>query len=115
MPALKLDGRRIQGSRQISRTLDAHWPPPLLFPGVEADITALPGLLDRVDQLLADGTLTRDRPNAATLQTLAAVRVLDAFTDLRSTLRARPAAEAAHELFPQYPAELPAFFPVAWL
>jgi glutathione S-transferase len=32
VPALKLDGRRLQGSREISKELDARWPDPPLFP-----------------------------------------------------------------------------------
>lgn len=32
VPALKLDGRKLQGSRQISRALDERWPEPALFP-----------------------------------------------------------------------------------
>jgi glutathione S-transferase len=32
VPALKLDGRRIQGSRQIALALDECWPEPPLFP-----------------------------------------------------------------------------------
>src|SRR5579884_2329936 len=32
VPALKLDGQRIQGSRQIARALDERWPDPPLFP-----------------------------------------------------------------------------------
>ncbi len=32
VPALKLDGQRIQGSRQIARALDERWPAPPLFP-----------------------------------------------------------------------------------
>ena len=32
VPALKLDGRRVQGSRRISRALDQVWPDPPLFP-----------------------------------------------------------------------------------
>ncbi len=32
VPALKIDGRRIQGSRQISRALDEIQPEPRLFP-----------------------------------------------------------------------------------
>ena len=158
VPALKLDGQRIQGSREISRAVDARWPEPPLFPAdpglrghveeaerwgeqqlqpiprrlfryavahdaelrrwavraqglpapglvavaiqpaavyyaktveadgrrgteqvVRADIKALPAMLDRVDRLLEDGTLTTEPPNAAALQILSAVRVLDAF------------------------------------
>lgn len=32
VPALKIDGRRVQGSRGISRALDSLWPDPPLFP-----------------------------------------------------------------------------------
>src|SRR5436305_12683139 len=32
VPALKLDGRRVQGSRQIAQALDELWPDPPLFP-----------------------------------------------------------------------------------
>jgi glutathione S-transferase len=32
VPALKLDGRKFQGSRAIARALDARWPEPPLFP-----------------------------------------------------------------------------------
>src|SRR6476646_10139938 len=32
VPALKLDGRRLQGSRTISHVLDAEFPEPALFP-----------------------------------------------------------------------------------
>src|SRR5947209_11157339 len=32
VPALKLDGRRVQGSREIARVLDESWPDPPLFP-----------------------------------------------------------------------------------
>src|SRR5947209_10840400 len=155
VPALKLDGQRIQGSRQIARTLDERWPEPPLFPAdpalrasveeaerwgeeqlqpiprrlfrygvarnpelrewvvraqrlpipaltaqairpavewyvrtveadgrrateaeVRADLAALPALLDHVDELLGDGTLTLDPPNAAALQIMASVNLL---------------------------------------
>ncbi len=194
VPALKLDGRRVQGSREIARALDARWPEPRLFPpdaelrarveeaerwgdeefqpvprrlfrfgvatdsnlrrlvvraqgmpapellavamqpavayyartteadgrrantaGVRADLAALPAMLDRVDRLLDDGTLTLDPPNAATLQILVTVRVLSAFEDLHEHIQAHRCAEPAHELFPQYPAKLPRFLDPEWL
>lgn len=194
VPALKLDGRRLQGSREISRALDARWPDPPLFPadpelrarveeaerwgdevfqpvprrlfrygvanvaplrlwaarnqrlpapglvaaamqpavayyartieadgrraseaGVRADLAALPGLLGHADALLAEGILTLEPPNAATLQILATVRVLDAFEDLRDLVRSHACAVPARELFPRYPAELPRFLDPEWL
>jgi glutathione S-transferase len=194
VPAVKLDGRKIQGSREISRALDERWPNPPLFPpepglrhrveeaerwgdeefqpiprrlfrfavtrspelrrwavqnqglpapylvaaamqpaaayyartveadgrrateaGVRADLAALPAMLDRVDQLLADGTLALGPPNAATLQVLTTVNALDAFSDLRECVRSHACAEAAQGVFEPYPARLPRFFASDWL
>jgi glutathione S-transferase len=194
VPALKLDGRRLQGSTQISRALDAEWPEPALFPsdadqrkrveeaerwgdqqfqpvprrlarygasksfelrrwaaathglpvpwlvghattplvayyararepdgrtgdedGIRADLAALPGLLDHADELLGDGTLTPEAPNAATLQILASVRVLDAFADLQGLLADHASTRAAHQVFPEFPGPAPAFLPREWL
>lgn len=194
VPALKLNGRKLQGSREISKELDARWPEPPLFPadpeararveraerwgeeefqpvprrifrfavanlpeirrwairnqglpapgfvaaamqpafayyartieadgrrateaGVRADLAALPGMLDRVDRLIADGTLTFDPPNAATLQILITVRVLSAFGDLREFVQQHPCAQSAHDAFPSYPADVPAFLKADWL
>jgi glutathione S-transferase len=83
--------------------------------GVRADLAALPGMLDRVDRLIADGTLTFDPPNAATLQILITVRVLSAFGDLREFVQQHPCAQPAHDLFPSYPADVPAFLKADWL
>ena len=188
VPALKLDGRRVQGSLAISRALDERWPSPPLFPAdpaararveaaerwgehelqpiprrlfryalsrdpelrrfvvsaqglpapaltaaaiapvsfyyartveadgrrgsdanARADVAALPGMLDRIDGWLADGTLTVDPPNAASIQILSSVRVLDAFEDFHELVRAHACAAAARELFPDYPADVPRF------
>jgi glutathione S-transferase len=194
VPALKLDGRKIQGTRDISRAVDERWPGPPLFPadpelrrrveqaeqwgdeqfqpiprrlfrfgvayrpelrrwvierqgypapaavatamrplmayyarttesdgrrattaGVQADLAALPAMLDRVDRLLADGTLTLDPPNAASLQILATVRLLTGFEDLREPVMARPCGEPARVLFGQYRVKLPRFLEPEWL
>jgi glutathione S-transferase len=194
VPALKLDGRRIQGSRQIARALDERRPEPPLFPadsalrgrvedaerwgeqllqpiprrlfrygvarspelrdwvvraqrlpvpgltaqvirpvvewylrtveadgrrateaGVRADLAALPALLEHVDRLLGDGTLTLDPPNAATLQILASVNVMGRFADLAELVASHACAEPARELFPHYRAELPRFVEPGWL
>jgi len=32
VPAMRIDGARVQGSRAIARALDARWPEPALFP-----------------------------------------------------------------------------------
>jgi glutathione S-transferase len=189
VPALKLDGRRVQGSRQISRALEQLVPEPPLFPhdpalrtrvddaeawgerelqpvprriirwgivndmglrrwlaeqshlpmpnvaartsgpaaryyarvvgadeaAVRRDLIALPRLLDTADALLADGTLSTDQPNAATLQVLASVRSLDSFTDLAELVGNRPSAAAARELFPAFSEPIAPFLPPEWL
>lgn len=194
VPALKLDGRKFQGSRHISRALDERCPEPPLFPSdpttraraeeaerwgdqefqpiprrlfrfgvatnpelrrwairsqglpapdllaaaikplmgyyartlesdgrrgseesARADLGGLDGMLDRVDLLLRDGTLALAPPNAAALQVLATVRLLDAFTDLRPLVRTHACAEPASQLYADYPVELPAFMKDEWL
>jgi glutathione S-transferase len=194
VPGLKLDGKRVQGSRQIARALDERWPDPPLLPadpvlrarveeaerwgeeqlqpiprrlfrygvarnpdlrrwvvraqhlplptltaqairpvvewyvrtieadgrratkaGVRADLAALPALLDHVDRLLKDGTLTRDPPNAATLQIMASVNLMGRFADLAELVASHACAEPARELFPDYRATLPPFLEPEWL
>jgi len=188
VPALKLDGRRVQGSLAIPRALERLAPQPPLYPAdpdlrrrveeaeawgerelqnaprliirwglvhdhdlrrwfaedagmpvpavaahtsvpvaryyahaIGADEAAaraafegLPAMLDHAGSLLADGTLTTDPPNAATLQILASVRAIDSFADLQPLLAGRPSRAAALELFPDYPGPVPPFIPSAW-
>jgi glutathione S-transferase len=194
VPALKLEGQKIQGTREIARAIDRRWPEHPLFPadpelrarveeaerwgdeelqpiprrlfrfgvatdtelrrkvvraqkmpapdlvsvamlpavayyartmeadgrraneaGVRADLTALPGMLARVDRLLADGTLTLEPVNAATLQILATVRLLGAFEDLGPMLTTHECAAPAAKLFTDYSVAVPRFIPAAWL
>jgi len=194
VPAIKLDGRRVQGSRAIARAIDERFPEPPLFPadpqwrarveeaerwgeeelqpvprrlfrfalannsalrswvlrsqklppvpplafvvkvmsayyartieadgrrataaGIRADLAALPAMLARVDRLLADGTISLDPPNAATLQVLSTVATLHAFTDLRDLVDAHACAEPALALFGRASQDLPAVFEPAWL
>ena len=83
--------------------------------GVRADLAALPALLDRVDRLLGDGTLTVDPPNAATLQIMASVNLMGRFADLAEPVASYACAEPARELFPSYRAGLPPFLDPDWL
>lgn len=189
VPGLKLDGRRIQGSRAIARALEELKPAPALFPAdpelrrradeaerwgdevlqdvprrlfrwglardldlrrwlsvasgipapgvaarlsgmnaryyarlahadeeaVRRDLAELPSVLDRADSLLAEGVLELDPPNAAALQVLCSVRVLDSFSDLHEHVRTHPVAAAAERLFGDFPGPIPPFFPAQWL
>lgn len=196
VPAMKVDGKRVQGSRQIARALDRRWPSPPLFPanpelrarveqaehwgehelqpiprrifrhavasdpefrrgvlemqsmpapgllsratapivryysrapeldgrsgdaeGVRDSLAALPALLDHADSLLADGTLTTDPPNAASLQILATIRTLGVFSDLHALLDGRPSLSASRSigLSPAKLPTVPPFLPAEWL
>jgi glutathione S-transferase len=187
VPALELDGRKVQGSREVARFLDELVPdPPLLppepdarravgeaerwgermlqpvprrlfrylmmtdeaariwmgsevmrLPGarllqqsflpvirrlatlshadeptVRASLERLPGLLDHVDFLIADGTIGGAAPNAADFQILSSVRVLLEFEDLSDRLEARACASAARLVFPDWVGPIPRGLPV---
>lgn len=178
VPALKIDGRKVQGSTNIARELEAFAPDPPLYPhdpeqrrsveeaehwgdaefqdvprhifryalskdaglrrwlaevdgsmplpgpasrvtgpvsmyyaravGATAgqarkDVAQLPSHLDRVDELFAEKVLTREQPNAATLQVLCTVRALLGMSDFEEQVGARSFAPLARELFPHFP------------
>ena len=191
VPALKLNGHRVQGSRAISRALDEVQPEPRLFPAdpqdrikveeaerwgedilqhlprrltrwltirrpemrvhmaresgvplprlagplnapvaryfarkagandderVSKTLAMLPAALDHVEELLDEGTIGGDQPNAADFQIGATVRVLLTFEDLEPIIGKRKAARYARELMPDYPTSVPAgLLPAEWL
>ena len=79
------------------------------------DIAALPGMLDHVDGLLADGVIGGEAPNAADLQIATSVRLLLNFGDLARSVEGRPAAEHARRLVPEYAGYFPPALPASWL
>lgn len=189
VPALKLDGRRIQGSLEISRALDEVQPQPPLFPadpdrrraveqaetwcerelqpaprvafrwaarnnrasrrwiaeeeglplpavmaelsrpivnrlaamigaddsGVRAMLDSLPGMLDRVDALIADGVICGPEPNAADFQILTTIRTLLTMDDLRPFVAGRPCEAPARELWPSPVEPVPGALPAEWI
>lgn len=190
VPALKIDGRKVQGSREIARELDRVQPEPPLFPAdpaersaieeaerfgdedlqpvarrilwwalrrdrkplesfsegarlgiptglamrtaapivalasrfneasderVRADLAALPGMLARVDDYIAAGTLGGEPLNAADLQVGASLRLMMTLDDLRPLIETRPAGELANRAVPDYPGRVPPILPGAWL
>ncbi len=72
---------------------------------LRADAAALPGWLDHVDALIADGVIGGPQPNAADLQIGASVRLLATFADVWPQLAQRPAWQLARRAFPTYPGE----------
>jgi glutathione S-transferase len=190
VPAIKLDGRKIQTTRAIARALDEIVPEPPLFPAdpdrraavedaerwgdevlqpvprrlawgalkrdrsglrsfvegpimgippgiavataaplvygsarinkatddaVRADLMTLPALIDQVDDLIANGVIGGEEPNAADFQIFASVRLLLCFDDLRPLLEGRPAAEHALRVVPEFPGRIPPVYPAEWL
>jgi glutathione S-transferase len=190
VPSLKIDGRKLTGSREIGRELDRIRPEPPLYPPdpdqrvavedaerwgdevlqapvrrilwnalkrdraplrsyaegarlgvpiglairtaapivaaaarmnsaddetVRADLAALPGQLQRVDDWIAEGVLGADPPNAADLQIAASLRLAMTLDDLRPALEDRPAGQLALRAVPDFPGHAPPVLPPAWL
>ena len=83
--------------------------------GVRADLTALPGWLQRVDDWIAEGVLGADPPNAADLQIAASLRLAMTLDDLRPAIESRPAGELALRAIPDFPGRAASVLPQAWL
>lgn len=187
IPALRLDRRRVQGTRQIARLLDHVQPEPRLFPAdpaarraveeaeawgdevlqpvprrllrwalvhnpearrrfvqelgmpfeavavramvptaawyarreeagstdrIRADWAAVPGHLDHVDDLIADGVIGGADLNAADFQLGTTLRVMLALEDFAPLVEERPGAAAlARRIWPDYPYEVPPIRP----
>jgi glutathione S-transferase len=181
VPAMKIDGRKLQESREISRALEDLEPDPPLFPSdpqqrlaveeaerwgdevlqdvprrivrwlsvhrpetramiareigvplprfaawinapsarymankVDSDeeiqnaIAAVPEVLGHVDDLIAEGVVGGEQPNAADLQIATSVRALLTVQDLRPAWEARPSADMATRLVPEFGNDFPA-------
>jgi glutathione S-transferase len=78
-------------------------------------LEALPGQLDRVDALLAEGVIGSEHPNAADFQIAPSVRLMMTFDQLRPHIEARPAGAHALRLVPDYPGRFREVFPAQWL
>jgi glutathione S-transferase len=190
VPALKIDGDKVQGSRQIARELERLRPEPPLFPadpderaaveaaesfgdeelqqpirrllwwgfmqdrsplksysegaklGVPIDLAVktggplvalsarfneaseenaqaaaaeLPGMLDRVDAWIADGTLGGEQLNAADFQIAPSIALAMTLDDLKPMIEDRPAGALAKRVVPNYPGRMPPVLPAAWL
>lgn len=190
VPAVKIDGERVQGTRVIARELERRQPEPPLFPSdperrraveeaerfgdeelqqkvreiflwaarrdssgligylegakigmphrvaamtagpfialdgrsrgatddnVRRAIAAFPGMLDRIDDWIAEGILGGDPPNAADLQIAPSLRLAMSLDDLRGAIEDRPAGRLATRIVPHFPGRTPAVLPPEWL
>jgi glutathione S-transferase len=190
VPAAKIDGERVQGTREISRALERLKPEPPLFPAdpqrrraveeaerfgdvelqqrvreiflwsarkdssgligylegskigmphrlaamtagpfialdarsrgatdenVQRAIAALPGMLQRIDDWIAQGVLGGEPPNAADLQIAPSLRLAMSLDDLRPAIEGRPAGQLATRIVPHFPGRTPPVLPRQWL
>ena len=188
VPAMRINGRKVQGSLQISRVLDETRPEPPLFPAdpearraveeaetwgesvyqsvprrifrfiaaqdtelrawlandagfplpkvtarlsqplsswlaravgadadqVKADLRELPAHLDRVDALIADGTIDGENLNAADFQIATTTRSLLSLPPLREVIAGRPAETHALRVAPDFGEEVPLALPAGF-
>ena len=82
---------------------------------VRADLAALPGALDRIDDWIAEGVLGGESPNAADFQIATSVRLLTTLEDLRPAIESRPAGDLAMGVVPEFPGRVGPTLPAAWL
>jgi glutathione S-transferase len=80
-----------------------------------ACLEALPGQLDRVDALLAEGVIGGERPNAADFQIAPSVRLMLCFDQLRPHIDDRHAGRFARAAVPEYPGRFRTIFPSEWV
>jgi glutathione S-transferase len=83
-------------------------------PQVRQDLDRLPGLLDEVDRLIAQGVIGGDQLNAADFQIAPSIRMLLAMTDVGRLVADRPAATLARRVVAAYPV-IPAALPADWI
>jgi glutathione S-transferase len=81
---------------------------------IRQDLGELPEKLDRVDELVANGTLSLEQPNAATFQVGTSIRALCIFAQMEPLLAGRPCGDIARSVLPEYP-QSPAELPSEWL
>ena len=186
VPAMRLDGARVQGTTRIARALDAVVPSPVLFPAdaellgeveianawgdevlqalarrltlnavnraggaavrsyledaklgvpvglvaplapaiaalsrrvngatdeaARRDLDALPGLMDRVDELIERGVIRGSERNVADFQIATSVRLLLTLDDVRPLIEGRPAERFARELVPHLAGHTPSVY-----
>ncbi|MGH2836793.1 MAG: glutathione S-transferase family protein [Thermoleophilaceae bacterium] len=81
---------------------------------IRQDLAELAEKLDRVDELVGEGTLALEQPNAATFQIGTSIRALCAFRQLQPLIESRPCGDIAHSVLPEYP-ETPLELPAEWV
>jgi glutathione S-transferase len=78
----------------------------------ERDLAGLPGMLDRVDELIERGVIGGAERNAADYQIATSISLLLTMDDLRPMIEGRPAGRLAREIVKHQPGHLPHVFAV---
>jgi glutathione S-transferase len=76
----------------------------------ERDLAALPGMLDRVDELIGRGVIGGAERNAADYQIATSLSLLLTMDDLRPMIEGRPAGKLARDIVKHQPGHLPHVF-----
>ena len=82
---------------------------------IRSDIAALPARLDHVDELIGEGVIGGEQPNAADFQIATSIRVLLNFPQLRPLIEDRPAEELAMRIAPRFGDPVPLKLPAEWV
>jgi glutathione S-transferase len=82
---------------------------------VRKAVAALPGMLQRIDDWIAEGVLGGDPPNAADLQIAPSLRLAMSLDDLRPAFEGRPAERLATGVVERFPGRTPPVLPREWL
>ena len=82
---------------------------------VRMALAAMPEMLSYADQLIADGVIGNEQPNAADFQLAPSLRLMMTMEDLLPIIGGRPCGELAIRLVPHFPGHVPSVFPAAWI
>ena len=77
---------------------------------VERDLAALPGMIDRVDELIERGVIGGAERNAADYQIATSISLLLTMDDIRPLIEGRPAERLARAVVKHQPGHLPRVF-----
>jgi glutathione S-transferase len=74
------------------------------------DLEALPGMIERVDELIEEGVIGGEEPTAADFQIATSLSLLLTMDDARPLIEGRPAERLARELVHDQPGHMPSVF-----
>ena len=91
----------VMASRRFNRATDDN---------VARDLAALPGMIDRVDELIERGVIGGAERNAADYQIATSVSLLLTMDDVRPLIEARPAERLARDVVKSQPGHMQRVF-----